>query len=61
VLNGAGEMVGLTQIQEWGILKTPIVLTNTHFVCMCMPPSPAPAALTAWVSLTKAPSAAAPA
>jgi D-aminopeptidase len=32
VLNGAGEMIGLTQIQEWGILETPIVLTNTHSV-----------------------------
>ena len=29
VLNGAGEMVGLTQVQEWGLLETPIVLTNT--------------------------------
>ncbi len=32
VLNGAGEMVGLTQIQEWGVLETPIVLTNTMSV-----------------------------
>ncbi|HEY4221325.1 MAG TPA: P1 family peptidase, partial [Myxococcota bacterium] len=29
VLNGAGEMTGLTQISEWGLLETPIVLTNT--------------------------------
>lgn len=29
VLNGAGEMSGLTQVQEWGLLETPIVLTNT--------------------------------
>jgi D-aminopeptidase len=29
VLNGAGEMIGLTQVQEWGLLETPIVLTNT--------------------------------
>jgi D-aminopeptidase len=29
VLNGAGEMSGLTQVQEWGVLETPIVLTNT--------------------------------
>lgn len=29
VLNGAGEMTGLTQILEWGLLETPIVLTNT--------------------------------
>ena len=29
VLNGAGELSGLTQVQEWGLLETPIVLTNT--------------------------------
>lgn len=29
VLNGAGEMVGLTQVNEWGLLESPIVLTNT--------------------------------
>lgn len=29
VLNGIGEMVGLTQILEWGWLETPILLTNT--------------------------------
>ena len=29
VLNGAGEMVGLTQVNEWGLIETPIVLTNT--------------------------------
>lgn len=29
VLNGAGEMTGLTQVNEWGLLETPIVLTNT--------------------------------
>ncbi len=29
VLNGAGEMTGLTQILEWGLLETPVVLTNT--------------------------------
>jgi D-aminopeptidase len=29
VLNGAGELVGLTQVQEWGLLESPIVLTNT--------------------------------
>ena len=29
VLNGAGEVSGLTQVQEWGLLETPIALTNT--------------------------------
>jgi D-aminopeptidase len=29
VLNGAGEMTGFTQVNEWGLLETPIVLTNT--------------------------------
>jgi D-aminopeptidase len=29
VLNGAGEVSGLTQVQEWGLLETPILLTNT--------------------------------
>jgi D-aminopeptidase len=29
VLNGAGELAGLTQVQEWGLLETPILLTNT--------------------------------
>ena len=29
VLNGAGEMSGLIQVQEWGIIETPILLTNT--------------------------------
>lgn len=29
VLNGAGEIAGLTQVSEWGILETPILLTNT--------------------------------
>ena len=28
-LNGAGEVSGLTQVQEWGIIETPILLTNT--------------------------------
>jgi D-aminopeptidase len=32
VLNGAGEVSGLTQIQEWGLLETPILLTNTMSV-----------------------------
>jgi len=29
VLNGAGEISGLTQVQEWGLIETPILLTNT--------------------------------
>jgi D-aminopeptidase len=29
VLNGAGEIAGLTQVSEWGLLETPILLTNT--------------------------------
>jgi len=29
VLNGAGEMSGMTQLLEWGLVETPILLTNT--------------------------------
>lgn len=29
VLNGSGEVSGLTQVQEWGLVETPILLTNT--------------------------------
>lgn len=29
VLNGAGEISGLTQVLEWGLMETPIALTNT--------------------------------
>lgn len=29
VLNGAGEVSGLVQLSEWGLLETPILLTNT--------------------------------
>jgi D-aminopeptidase len=29
VLNGAGEVSGLVQLAEWGVLETPILLTNT--------------------------------
>jgi D-aminopeptidase len=32
VLNGAGEVAGLTQVSEWGLLETPILLTNTMSV-----------------------------
>src|SRR5262249_18315449 len=28
-LNGAGEVTGLLQVDEWGILETPILLTST--------------------------------
>jgi len=35
VLNGAGELSGLTQIMEWGIIETPILLTNTLSVGTC--------------------------
>lgn len=35
VLNGAGELSGLTQVQEWGLIETPIVLTNTLSVGTC--------------------------
>jgi D-aminopeptidase len=29
ILNGAGEVTGLTQVMEWGLIETPIFLTNT--------------------------------
>jgi D-aminopeptidase len=29
VLNGSGEVSGLTQVTEWGLIETPILLTNT--------------------------------
>lgn len=32
ILSGAGEVTGLTQIMEWGIIETPIALTNTMSV-----------------------------
>jgi len=32
VLNGAGEVSGLTQVEEWGLLETPILLTSTMSV-----------------------------
>lgn len=32
VLNGAGEMSGLIQVNEWGLIETPIALTNTMSV-----------------------------
>lgn len=32
ILNGVGEMAGLTQVMEMGWLETPILLTNSHSV-----------------------------
>ena len=32
ILNGIGEMAGLTQVVEWGLLETPILLCNSHSV-----------------------------
>ncbi|MBI3072600.1 MAG: P1 family peptidase [Deltaproteobacteria bacterium] len=32
VLNGAGEVSGLMQVFEWGLIETPILLTNTYAV-----------------------------
>ena len=32
VLNGAGEVSGMTQVMEWGLVETPIMLTNTMSV-----------------------------
>lgn len=29
ILSGAGEVSGLTQVMEWGVIETPIALTNT--------------------------------
>src|SRR5688572_23049997 len=29
VLNGAGELSGMMQVLEWGLLETPILLTNS--------------------------------
>jgi D-aminopeptidase len=31
-LNGAGEMTGLQLVREWGVLTSPIAITNTHSV-----------------------------
>ncbi|HEX5745680.1 MAG TPA: P1 family peptidase [Archangium sp.] len=32
VLNGAGEVAGMTQLLEWGLVETPMLLTNTMSV-----------------------------
>ena len=35
ILNGAGEVSGLTQVMEWGLFETPLLLTNTLSVGAC--------------------------
>jgi D-aminopeptidase len=35
VLNGAGELSGVSQVMEWGLIETPILLTNTLSVGIC--------------------------
>lgn len=35
ILSGAGEVSGVTQLVEWGLLETPILLTNTLSVGTC--------------------------
>lgn len=35
VLNGAGEISGLTQVSEWGLVETPILLSNTLAIGTC--------------------------
>jgi len=35
VLNGAGELAGITQVMEWGLIETPILLTNSLAVGTC--------------------------
>jgi L-aminopeptidase/D-esterase-like protein len=35
ILNGAGEVSGLTQVIEWGLIETPILLTSTLSVGTC--------------------------
>ncbi len=35
ILNGTGEVAGLTQVMEWGLIETPILLTNTISVGVC--------------------------
>jgi D-aminopeptidase len=36
ILNGAGEVAGLTQVMEWGLIETPILLTSTMSVGTCV-------------------------
>ena len=40
VLNGAGEVSGMTQLMEWGLVETPIFLTNTLSVWARSPTPP---------------------
>lgn len=35
ILNGAGEVSGLMQVMEWGLIETPILLTNSLSVGTC--------------------------
>lgn len=35
ILNGAGEVSGITQVTEWGLIESPILLTNTLAVGPC--------------------------
>lgn len=35
ILNGAGEVSGITQTTEWGLIESPILLTNTLAVGNC--------------------------
>lgn len=35
ILNGAGEVSGITQVTEWGLIESPILLTNTLSVGVC--------------------------
>src|ERR1700682_505984 len=32
VLNGWGEMIGITALNEWGILESPIILTSSLYI-----------------------------
>ncbi len=34
ILNGAGEITGRSQVDEYGVLESPILITNTHAVGM---------------------------
>lgn len=36
ILNGAGEFTGLIQAQEWGLVETPILLTNSLSIGVCV-------------------------
>ncbi len=35
ILNGAGEFAGMTQVMEWGLIETPLLLTSTLSVGIC--------------------------